>query len=53
MYLGILGVDNEAGCMHYAIVTTEFEGDCQEQLHQPENDPSAIADKILPVEPAC
>ena len=53
MYLGIRGVDSEAGCMHYAVTTAEFQGDCQELLHQPEGDPSAIADKTLPVEPAC
>ena len=52
MYIGIRGVDNEAGCMHYAIATTEFMGDCQELLHQPVDDPAAIADKTLPVEPA-
>ena len=53
MYLGIRGVENEAGCMHYAVKATMFDGDCQEQLHQTANDPSAIADQTLQAEKVC
>ena len=50
MYLGFIGADSEGGCMHYNVTTTEFEGDCVELEHSPETDPSAYADKELPVE---
>jgi hypothetical protein len=50
-YLGIRGVTtNEGGCMHYTLEAVAFTGPCEELVHQPSDDPAAVADKTLPVE---
>ena len=52
MYLGIRGLESEAGCVHYEVVAYEFAGECEELLHQPDDNPANLADQELPVEPA-
>ena len=36
--------------MHYKLVAEEFTTNCVELMHVPTDDPSAVADKTLPVE---